>query len=311
MRTPRRLLVAVLATVVLSAVTSGASAQRLSLSQRSFRATWSSLTITPNSEFFTTGRCPVTLEGSFHSATFTKTAAALVGHVTRALLAACTGASATVSTETLPWHLRYRGFNGSLPTFTGVNANIVGARVQASTRELTCSLVSTAERPWPFSLNTNEAGTITGMRADESATISMGGVFLCQLIGYRLSGTSSFTQLGSAGSVSLRLLTVTDPSLSPSPTDFGRTAVEGVARRNVTITAGTDPLTVSSIRVSGSQYFAITDPSRCVGASLATRATCTFAVVCAAPAGAETAVEDTLTVETTIRTLRATLRGST
>ena len=79
----------------------------------------------------------------------------------------------------------------------------------------------------------------------------------------------------------------------------------------MTITAGTNAITVNRISMVSGNYFAITDPNRCVGTRLAERGTCAFKVLLAAPGEAERALSDTVRVETTERTLEDTVRGST
>jgi hypothetical protein len=110
--------------LLLGLAVSSASAGRISTSNTRFRITWASL------RFFTTeneveGRCPITLEGSFHSATVRKTAGALIGAVTRAIVNGaeppCTGARATVLQESLPWHLTWESFRGVLPRIEAIN----------------------------------------------------------------------------------------------------------------------------------------------------------------------------------------------
>jgi hypothetical protein len=73
---------ALLAAVLSTAITP-ASANRLSLSNaqstRAWRATWDRLALRAG---VTTINCVITLEGSFHSGSFTKTRSTLIGHVT-------------------------------------------------------------------------------------------------------------------------------------------------------------------------------------------------------------------------------------
>jgi hypothetical protein len=110
----------VCAALVLAAVVSTASANRLSTSSQPVRATWSQVSF----EFgpgIGTIRCAVTLEGSFHGRTFAKAREALVGYITRALIQTpCSNAELHFLGETLPWHLRYEAFTGTLPRMTSV-----------------------------------------------------------------------------------------------------------------------------------------------------------------------------------------------
>jgi len=115
---------------MLLASTTTASARNLSISEQSFRATFSSL------EFGGGGvtiRCRITVEGSFHTRTIAKVANSLVGAITRAIIAhPCTGGEAWADngTETqplgtapnrLPYHLQYESFVGTLPNITAAN----------------------------------------------------------------------------------------------------------------------------------------------------------------------------------------------
>jgi hypothetical protein len=136
MRTSVKLiLTALAASLLLSAMVSTASARSLSTSNQNIRATWTSL------EFEAPGntiRCQVTLEGSFHTRTIAKSPEALIGAITKAIVnqSACTNGSGatfngveryngTTTPNTLPWHLQYNSFTGTLP-------NILTVRVALS-----------------------------------------------------------------------------------------------------------------------------------------------------------------------------------
>lgn len=121
------------ATVIFGALVGTASANRLSVSNQNIRATWTSLELI-NSSAGVDVRCPVTLEGSLHSATISKVAGALIGYINRATTGTCTGGAATVLQETLPWHNTYQGFTGTLPNITTINTTVVrpGFKVTAS-----------------------------------------------------------------------------------------------------------------------------------------------------------------------------------
>jgi hypothetical protein len=119
MRTRSKLILAGLtASLLMGLAVSSATAGRLSVSNTRFRVTWASLNL-KNFENEAEIRCPVTLEGSFHSATIRKAAGALIGAVTRAITPGteppCTGGRATILQESLPWHLTYEAFRGTLP----------------------------------------------------------------------------------------------------------------------------------------------------------------------------------------------------
>jgi len=133
MRTSVKLiLTALTASLLLSAAVSTASANNLSTSNQNIRATWASLEFAASRELVI--RCQVTLEGSFHTRTITKTAGALIGAITKATVnqGACTGGTGsafngveryngTTSPNTLPWHIQYKSFAGTLPNISAIN----------------------------------------------------------------------------------------------------------------------------------------------------------------------------------------------
>jgi len=144
MRHSLKLLSCTLAVAALLAVAvTTASANNLSISNNRIRAVWAPVTvIIPESalEFV----CTLTLEGSFHSSTIRKVLGTLVGHVTRAVVGhPCGGAGemyvhngteaplGNVQPTSLPWHLTYQGFTGTLPTITETRILIRGIRVTA------------------------------------------------------------------------------------------------------------------------------------------------------------------------------------
>src|SRR5438270_9952949 len=114
-----KLLIAVFsATVMMALAVSSASAAHLSTGNQNFRTVYTSLNFAEPSGFFGTISCRVTMEGSFHSATIAKVIGSLIGYVTRATAATCTGGGATINQPSLPWHVRYGGFTGTLPSIT-------------------------------------------------------------------------------------------------------------------------------------------------------------------------------------------------
>jgi len=122
---PRLLLAALGAMLVLSCGVATASAARLSTSEQRFNLIWAPIFTT---EFGTRVSCPrIVLEGSFHSRTIVKTVGALIGFISRASLSSpCTGGTAGVLAEGLPWHFLYGGFSGTLPRITSLTFRIIG-----------------------------------------------------------------------------------------------------------------------------------------------------------------------------------------
>ena len=129
-------------------ISSSASATRLSLSAETFRVRFATV------EFMggvvgANSRCPLTLEGSFHARTLSKVAGLLMGYVTRATLGSCQGGLLIVLSETLPWHIQYRSFTGSLPFILELNTYIVGMAllVRGEIFEAECLIRSSAAEP--------------------------------------------------------------------------------------------------------------------------------------------------------------------
>jgi hypothetical protein len=164
------------------ALVSASSANRIGLSGPQWTASWNKIRFVG----FVTVECHLTLEGSFHSRTLSKVLESLIGYVSRATVDStnCTGGSARALTETLPWHIRYGGFEGTLPTITGITERLVGGRflVQvAGIAPAKCLYVSSAASPFRATVSRNTAtGVAEWLRVDETAAIPF------------TSGTSSF-----------------------------------------------------------------------------------------------------------------------
>ncbi|MGN6189502.1 MAG: hypothetical protein ACTHOE_11420 [Conexibacter sp.] len=108
------------AVAILAAALGAASARNFSFSNQTERVTFAELRFT-SGEIATT--CRVTLEGSFHSRTTAKVREALVGAVTAVTVAhPCQGGEGFAfngierTPNTLPWHIQYDSFEGTLPT---------------------------------------------------------------------------------------------------------------------------------------------------------------------------------------------------
>jgi hypothetical protein len=120
MRSRIKLIVTALAAAALLATATGAAtANNLSASEGDIRSVLDDLTLESDLGNII---CDVTLEGSFHSRTIRKAAGTLIGHITRAVsnLAGCTDTASgepngSVNNESLPWNVRYTGFEGTLP----------------------------------------------------------------------------------------------------------------------------------------------------------------------------------------------------
>jgi hypothetical protein len=185
------------ATVALGALVGTASARNLSISNQNIRATWATM------EFSNPGagvlvRCPVTLEGSLHSRTIAKVAGSLIGFITRALVAeaSCTGGRARVRGETLPWHVTYQGFTGTLPNIVRLNTSVVRPAFDVTATffgfPITCTF-RTSNVNGIF--NREAGGALTNVQVEGRELVGEGG-FGCER--GNLSGTSTSLTLQGA-----------------------------------------------------------------------------------------------------------------
>jgi hypothetical protein len=174
-----------LLTVLLCVCATTSIANRLAFrneySTNRWRATWSRLELTGT---FGTIDCTLTLEGSFHSNTVTKTASSLIGYVTAASTSACAPGSATVLRENLPWHLQYSSFAGTLPNISSVALRIIGFEFRYTQGGVGCLSRSTAERPLIATLTREASGVVT--------SVALSGTLRAELCGeWTFSGRST------------------------------------------------------------------------------------------------------------------------
>lgn len=210
----------VAASLLLAAVVSTASAGRLSVSNQNIRATWASIEF--NAEGLAVIRCPLTLEGSFHTRTIAKTARALIGAVTRAIVnqAGCSNGigapfngteryNGTTTPNTLPWHITYESFTGTLPNITAIN--LLLSRFRFGLRDsagLCTGQYGTATDNITAAANREAAGGITTLvpvAGRNNATLERrdGGIFCPN---GRLVGTGNVTLLGTAARITVTLI---------------------------------------------------------------------------------------------------------
>jgi len=146
------ILAAATATVVLGAAASTASARRIEVSEQRFHQVWTSITFVGE---FASVKCPMTIEGSFHSKTTSKVIGQLIGYITRVTLigGACTSGHATALTEILPWHITYEGFGGILPRITEIHILLIGAAFRFELLGGSCLVQTSTTEPsedWIF-----------------------------------------------------------------------------------------------------------------------------------------------------------------
>lgn len=115
------------ATVLLSALVSSASARNLSVSSQTIKASFSRVSFSGG---FGITECIVSLEGSLHTRTTAKVEGSLIGFINRASLGACSRGTATILQASLPWHVKYVGFAGTLPNITQLYTEVTGSAFQ-------------------------------------------------------------------------------------------------------------------------------------------------------------------------------------
>lgn len=206
MHTRIKLITVGLAAALLMALAAGsASAGNLSLSHGSlWRAVFRPLQFKSGS--LVAAACEVTLEGSFHTTTIRKVERALIGYITKAAVGACERGAATVLTATLPWHVEYGGFTGSLPEISGVRLLLIGASFQIRDAILgSICLSRTSEAEPAAGIAELPAGSenriVSGLRAEETQRIR------CGSLNGAFAGTASVTeQPGGAANLLVKLI---------------------------------------------------------------------------------------------------------
>ena len=182
MRLGRAILVVGAASVLLAACVGVASAGRLSTSANTVNAVWTRL-------IFSGGignvECEVIVNGTFHERTISKIRGSLTGLITAANISRCARGGGSVLRETLPWHVRYDSFQGTLPNISLIRALVVGLafRIREPTFGIECLSRATAEEPGAITFN------LDGSR--QVATANASGTIRCTSFNGTLSGTSS------------------------------------------------------------------------------------------------------------------------
>jgi hypothetical protein len=209
MRSHGKALTATLAAaVLLAAATTTATANRLQLTSTTFRAVFTPIEFVGLSINEFRGRCNVTLEGSFHRASFAKSTTVGIGLVTRFAQEPCTGSQYTVLARALPWEIRYASFTGTLPAMTAVGISIGGFEGVLLTPSFGVScLYAKSESLVPWTLVLGRGGVISSLRANEMIALPLheGSPLDCpERIGY--AGASTLTVLNGRESISARLI---------------------------------------------------------------------------------------------------------
>lgn len=179
-----------------------ATARRFSISSISFRSAWEQMTFRGG---VNSVRCDVTMEGTLHERNVTKMAFSLIGYVTRATTQECMGGSVFFPPETLPWHVQYSSFTGTLPiiTLVGLIFPSLTFRIQP-TGQVTCVAVSTAREPASWALHVEPGNEVTEINWNPFFEVSLG--FCPWAARAFLSGNGTATVLGGVARITIRLI---------------------------------------------------------------------------------------------------------
>ena len=200
MRLSKLFLATAAATVVFGVLASTASARSFQSSATTLRTQFRELSF---AGIFGTTVCQLTLEGSLHSRTIAKLLNSLIGYITAARLGPCPVGTATILGETLPWHIRYDSFAGTLPNISRITTNVVNLAIIVRTNVgERCLTRSTATQP-VLGLFELAAGVISS--ASIAGTTGTGAECFGAL-GAFTSDRGPVTVLNSTTRVTLRLI---------------------------------------------------------------------------------------------------------
>jgi hypothetical protein len=145
-RVGRTFLAVVGAGVLLGALATASSARNFSTSSQQIRVQFREIKF---EGAFGNTICQVTVEGSFHERTTAKVVGRLIGFISSARLGPCREGTATMLTESLPWHATYSSFTGSLPNISSIRANSIGVswRIREPGGFSNCLTRTTTEEP--------------------------------------------------------------------------------------------------------------------------------------------------------------------
>jgi len=220
---PALLLRAVLTAALVLAAAVSASATRFEVSPQAIRAVWSGA---GHQLTFIAGGvniiCDTTIEGSFHSARFSKVSGLLAGYITSARTEkpSCSGGTmlwlngVETTANRLPWHVQYSAFEGTLPMISGVRLQFINMAFKLTSRfggmnNVPCLYESTAAMPARFIFKLNMAnGIVSALQPEESLTVppSAGNEMLCPPTALVRGISNTVTKLGETESVTFRLV---------------------------------------------------------------------------------------------------------
>jgi hypothetical protein len=168
--------------IALAAAVNTATARRIEVSEQRFLVLFRELTF---EAFGNQVVCSVNIEGSFHSRTISKVSGQLIGYVTEAIVNghpcirnngwALNGVERpqeTAAVQTLPWHILYLNFRGTLPTINEIELKLINAQFRVEIGGILCLYKSTTTK-WMEGQIRVEAGRVTRLKANEEKQIGL------------------------------------------------------------------------------------------------------------------------------------------
>jgi len=194
MKLSKLLLAVLVATALLAALVTSASANRLEISSLTNKATWTRMNFRGG---FGTVECEVVVSGSFHSRSITKTVQ-LIGYVTEASIIRCARGGGTINRASLPWHREYKSFSGTLPNIISFEGTVTG--VEWNIREPTFGFTCTVSRT-----NSSTIGTYA-LTSGVVTRASVSGSSPCGSFTGTLEGSTERIENGSGARLTVTLI---------------------------------------------------------------------------------------------------------
>lgn len=205
----RRILLTIAAAAACLSLAATASANRLSLNAGTFRFVWPEWTLAFTEPTESSVRCPLTLTGTFATTALTKTTRGLVGNIVNSAIGfpTCANGRPNVLAETLPWHVRYESFTGTLPAIGSIALEVIGLsyRWELNLLSISCLFSATEAAPARWRASLERGGAITSVRWDETKRIPGTGIILCPREA-TFGGTGTATQASSTAAVRVTLI---------------------------------------------------------------------------------------------------------
>jgi hypothetical protein len=186
MRNRTRIMLLVLTTALaLAAAVGSAAANRIEMSEQRFLVLFRELTFAGGGSNVV---CEVNIEGSFHSRTLSKVREQLIGYITEArvhrnaeerciefaawVLNGVERQNGVTLPNTLPWHILYNSFEGTLPRITGIRLLMRDAGfLITGPLGIRCLYRATEAFPMEGIIRVEANGAATELVADESFPI--------------------------------------------------------------------------------------------------------------------------------------------